>query len=183
MPSDLDSKIDLGSKSDFFERPSRTHTVSFNTSTNYCLQPPITVFHGDVLDKPYPEMQDCELVDWYEDRDFRKRYGFNLPVIADFVLYAKWRFIQQQHEVCFDSASRGIEVELVVHGQKVKRPPDPEWKGYDFGGWYLTDMPIEAYYYLFDTPVTQNIALCAMWTEQRPIGGSGPIDPIRPIRE
>jgi uncharacterized repeat protein (TIGR02543 family) len=128
-------------------------------------------------------MQDCELVDWYVDRDFRKRYEFNLPVTTDFILYAKWRFVQQQHEVYFCYSDRDTEVELVDHGQRLKRPPDPKRKGYDFFGWYLADGPDEDFYYLFDNPVTQNIRLWATWTEQRPIGGSGPIDPIRPIRE
>ena len=160
--------------------PKRMFTVAFNTCTYPNAVEPVDVRAGATVAKPEGlEKPSCEFVDWYVDRDLRRPYDFNTPVMADMVLYAKWKFIQGQHEIyfCDYPAYPDTTTVVVEHGQPLKKPRDPEKKGYTFIGWYLTDVPNEAFYYLFDTPVTQSLSLFPMYSESE-----RPEIPIRPIK-
>ena len=54
----------------------------------------------------------------------------------------------------------GVKTQEVKKGDKVIKPDDPEFDGYTFIGWYLSDKE-----YNFDTPVNSSITLDAMWEE------------------
>ena len=154
----------------------RAHTVSFNTSTPSTLIDPIRVMHGNIFERIGVERPFCEVDAWYVDRNLKKEYDFSQPVVEDLVLYARWRYEQPMYIVSF-CGDQTID-EFVKQGDTVKRPPDPVKRGYNFLGWYLTDVPDEAFYYIFDTPVVSNFALFPMWEElTKPIDG-----PIRPIK-
>jgi len=163
-----DEKI-INEKEKFREPAKRTCTVSFNACVNGLSEniiPPITVVSGGIFRRPPdPEKKDCRFAGWYADRELVKAYDFQLPVLADIVLYAKWVFVQEYHDMYFYYPD-GDFIKSVPHGQPMKRPPDPEKKGYEFLGWYYCDVPEEAYYYLFDTPVTESISLWGDWKEQ-----------------
>ena len=63
--------------------------------------------------------------------------------------------------VIFDSkGGTTVPNQVVPAGEKVQKPSDPYREGYKFEGWYLYQEP-----YDFDTPVTQELVLTAMWTE------------------
>ena len=155
----------------------RTCTVAFNTCTSPTLLDPVPVRYGDTVMKPSEiERINCELVGWYVDRNLKKAYDFDTPVVEDIVLYAKWKFVPPQHMVSFCDYQDTTDV-MADHGQPVKRPPDPIRRGYNFLGWYIIDVPEEVYYYIFDTPVVQSLTMWAMWEEQ----GRPALDPVRPI--
>jgi len=121
----------------------------------------VIVKAGQTVERPkeicYP---DCELVDWYIDRDLNKPYDFSMPVLSDLNLYAKWVFSAPTHEVCFED----MPPVIVKHGSTVERPRDPKRDGYTFLGWYiLAEIPIEDRLFLFNTPITQDINLNAVW--------------------
>jgi uncharacterized repeat protein (TIGR02543 family) len=172
---------ELTSRDDLTNPKKITCTVSFNTSTPQLYLPPITIIYGTSIPKPRVITRtDCELVDWYVDRDLKKPYNFASRVVADIVLYAKWKFVPYQHEVYFCTNESSDPV-LVEHGQAVKRPHDPKREGYVFLGWYLTDGPDETCYYIFDNPVTQGFVLFALWKEWKE--KTPPLnDPIRSIQ-
>ena len=160
----------------------RKVTVKFNTSSYYNLLDPVTLISGETLIEPTAlERMHCELAGWYVDRDLKKQFDFKIPIVEDMVLYAKWKYVAPMHLVSFCSYDETTDV-MAEHGQPVKRPRDPVRRGYTFGGWYLADVPDEEYYYLFDTPVIDNMIMWANWIEQeRPKDPIGPIGPIRPL--
>jgi len=153
---------------DGWKEATRIHIVSFNT----CIDPnptsSVEVRDGEALKRPKdPVKPGCRLVGWYADREKTKLYNFLAPVVSDMVLYAKWEYVmgltKMTHNITF-SAYFGSDSAIVRHGQTVERPPDPEMPGYDFTGWYLGEGGNdESLYYLFDTPVTQDMVLWAAW--------------------
>ena len=65
------------------------------------------------------------------------------------------------HTVRFDSnGGSGVAEQIVADGEKAERPDDPTYGENVFMGWQLNG---EAY--TFDTPVTSNITLKAVWTK------------------
>lgn len=63
--------------------------------------------------------------------------------------------------VSFDSrGGSAVKAVIVLSGSKVTKPSDPSREGYSFAGWYLEDDP-----YDFNTPVNEDITLCACWEE------------------
>ena len=66
------------------------------------------------------------------------------------------------HTVLFVDGEETIDV-VVVDGQLVERPDDPEREGWNFLGWFTDDTHTIAWD--FDTPVTENIILFAGWEE------------------
>lgn len=54
-----------------------------------------------------------------------------------------------------------IEQEMIAHGSILKRPEDPELKGYQLEGWYTDEALTEPYD--FTTPIENDITLYAKW--------------------
>lgn len=91
-----------------------------------------------------------------------KKYDFNLSVNSDLTLSAKWKSdgTTETFVVSFFT-NGGSEVESfeVAKGSSFTKPTNPTKDGFEFNGWYYMGTP-----YDFDTKVTENITLVALWT-------------------
>ncbi|MCK9537161.1 MAG: InlB B-repeat-containing protein, partial [Bacilli bacterium] len=82
--------------------------------------------------------------------DNLKVYGLNVP--------------KPKYEVLFNLDYEGapsIPSQVVKHGFKAIAPETPTREGYDFLGWYLGENEFN-----FNTPVSDNIELVAIWEEE-----------------
>jgi uncharacterized repeat protein (TIGR02543 family) len=124
----------------------------------------VTVNYGETVLEPNPNPTKTNhgFVGWYEDEEFTgESYDFDLPVIKDTTLYAKW-----DHNICtvtFVSNGEIVDTQTVAHTGKAESPEDPERIGYIFGGWY-EDEKFTGEGYNFDESVTDDITLYAKWT-------------------
>lgn len=139
---------------------------------------------GDTVTKPStdPAKEGSDFKGWYtksgKDGDWGSKYEFGTKVTSTdpIALYAK--FEKKTYTVTFDvSPSTGsVASQTVKYGEKATEPAVgdlPKLDGYAFAYWTLDD-----YYYDFDTPVTSNITLKAVWkpvehTVKFFIGGKG----------
>ena len=93
-----------------------------------------------------------------------KEYDFNSPVTKDITLVAKWEKIAENkvtYNVTFDTdGGSRISTKVVEEGKTVIKPSNPTKNGYEFVQWQL-----EGKTYNFNSKVTENITLKAVWKE------------------
>lgn len=90
-----------------------------------------------------------------------KEYDFDLPVNSDLTLSAKWESdgtVETFVVSFFTNGGSEIEPFEVAKGSSFTKPLDPKKDGFLFGGWYYMGEP-----YDFDSKVTENITLMALW--------------------
>ncbi len=104
---------------------------------------------------------------WYDAKEGGNKYTSNTvitPTSNTLTLYAHYsEESAKEWEVTFDSdGGSTVAKQTITDGGKVAKPDDPTKTGYNFKHWYLsTDTTKSAYN--FDTPVTGNITLKALW--------------------
>ena len=105
-----------------------------------------------------PVRADYTFEGWYADADFESKFDFDTEVEDGTVVYAK--LVHEPCVVTFDYDCPDIERQSmeVAYGDKVDSPTQPTREGYSFIGWYSG-----ASKYDFNTPVTKDITLTAMW--------------------
>lgn len=137
-----------------------THTVTFDTAGGTPVDAQ-TVNDGEqAIDPGTPVRDGYTFTGWLLDGE---PYDFTTPVTGDVTLVAGWEETPDPtpvtHTVTFDTANGGAPVKVtVVDGEPVGKPADPTYDGYTFAGWALDGEP-----YNFDTPVTGDITLTALW--------------------
>jgi uncharacterized repeat protein (TIGR02543 family) len=164
MPNDTDFK----EIRPFPPEKKKFFTVSFNICRNRDTPNPVEVLAGMTIEKPEdPAKPGCDFAGWYIDRQHTKLFNFKLPVNADMTLYAKWVATEATYDLIFHDypAYPDSTVVPVKHGQTAPKMEDPIKKGCTFLGWYLNDVPVEDWFYLFDTPVTEDLYFFPMWEE------------------
>ena len=140
---------------------SNLYTVSFDDGTNITTS---KVEEGGLVSKPAdPVKEGYEFKGWYVGADV---YDFETEVKADFTITAKFEQMKVEpvtYVVTFNSGEGASEVEsqTVVENELAKKPTDPVKEGYDFIGWYVGEKE-----YDFNTSVTGDITLTAMWKEK-----------------
>ena len=137
----------------------------------------VSVAYGNPVDRPADPVRDGYRFDgWLLDGE---PYDFTAPVTRDLTLDASWTRLT--HTVAFDTAGgTPIGPIAVDDGKPVLEPADPTRDGYEFSGWLLDGRP-----YDFDTPVTRDITLTALWDETPAVthlvtfdtAGGGRVDP------
>ena len=142
------------------------YTVSFNTVGGNAIDSVEVEKDGKVTKPANPTKSGYTFKYWSLAQD-GEEYDFNTPVTGDITLYAVWEENQDQVEkytVTFNAVG-GSEVSAieVEKDGKVAKPADPTKDGYIFKHWSLTENG-EAYD--FNTPVTSNITLYAVWEEE-----------------
>lgn len=149
----------------------RMYTVTFDTNGRGTAPAAQEVFCGDKAVKPAdPAASGYVFKGWYKfnNSSDRFRYDFDTPVTADLTLYGIW---QGDSIVTFDvGEGMGISpaLQCIPAGGKAVCPKEPRYMGYVFMGWY-TDNTVYRTKFDFDSEVTEDITLYALWKE--PVSG------------
>ena len=86
------------------------------------------------------------------------KYNFNTKVTKNMTLVAKWRKVSS-YTVTFNSnGGSSVSSQTIIDGEKATKPTDPTKNGYVFVEWQLNGKA-----YNFDSAVTGNITLTAVW--------------------
>lgn len=129
---------------------------------------------GKKVSKPSdPTKEGYRFVGWYLDGE---PYDFNSPVRGNITLEAHWEEDNggntdpsKSFTVTFNSNGGSVvESQRVELGKMLIEPQIPTREGYRFAGWYLDDEP-----YDFNTPVTRDITLVALWETDGEGGNEG----------
>ncbi len=146
-------------------------TVTFNTLGGSSVDSK-KIKDGEKVTKPdNPTREGYTFKYWSLSQDGAE-YDFNTPITADTTLYAVWEkevevppvVEDEKYTVTFDTVGGNVidSIEVEKDG-KVTKPADPTKEGYIFKHWSLTENG-EAYD--FNTQVTSNITLYAVWEEE-----------------
>ena len=140
----------------------KKYTVTFNTDGGSSISSK-KVAEGTRASKPTnPTRDGYTFVEWQLDG---KIYNFNTVVTKDITLKAVWKKngetkpVEEKYTVSFDSnGGSSKNNQIVVAGNKANKPANPTKNGYTFVEWQLDGKT-----YDFNTPVTKNITLKAVW--------------------
>lgn len=123
-----------------------------------------TVEHGSMVDSPNVNYTKDGYVFkyWALSTNLNQEYNWNTAVIDNIKLVAVWQEIGNNNVVTFDTNNGESIVNqvLVADGEKVSAPSQPTRVGYTFSHWALSG---ESSAYNFNTPVTSDITLVAVW--------------------
>ena len=134
------------------------YNVVFDTDGGTNVSPQLIIEDG-VIEKPVdPEKEGYEFAGWYYNGEL---FDFSTTVTEDITLEARWNAIDLLYTVTFNTlGGTSIDDVKVALNGKVSRPDDPEKEGYTFVEWQLNGVE-----YDFDSPVTNNIVITALWEE------------------
>ena len=100
------------------------------------------------------------MVEWRKEGE-TTAFDFNTPITANITLKAVWTINKYTVTFNTDEGTPVPSTEEVSYGDKVTEPTtDPIRTGYTFAGWQLEG---ETTAFNFDTPITANITLNAVW--------------------
>lgn len=145
------------------------YTVAFDSDGGTAVDAVLVKENETVSQPEDPEKKGYKFLGWYLNDE---AYDFNLAVLSDLTLKAKWELIPEDitepeityYIVTFD-ADGGSKVESakVKEGDAVTAPKDPTKEGFTFEGWYNGKVK-----YDFKKAVTKDITLKAQWKEVEP---------------
>ena len=134
--------------------------VTFVTGEHAGAIDPVTVKFGSTIEAP--EVKTAEgytFGGWYADELLTKEYNFALPIIEDTTIYAR---IGEAVTVTFDTnGGSDIDPAVIIKGDKVAKPADPENSGYVFGGWFKENTFENVYN--FEDAVYSDTTIYAEW--------------------
>lgn len=156
-----------------------TFLITFNTDGGSVVSP-LKLEENSKIDKPAdPTKEGYKFLGWYyKVGEEEKVFDFeNTIVTENIVIYAKWEKIEQQvspksssqnktntYVVTFDSnGGSKVSSQTVKENNIAKKPADPTKSGYTFVEWRLNGKA-----YNFNSKVTKNITLVAVWNENKP---------------
>ena len=129
------------------------YTVTFDSNGGTSV-PSQLVNHGDAITFVRPTREHYTFRGWQLNGE---PYSISDSVTENMTLVAIWEI--HQHTVTFDSnGGSALDSQEVNYNEIATRPTDPTRGGYQFKGWLLNGSP-----YNFDTPITGNITLTAVW--------------------
>ncbi len=137
---------------------------------------------GDTVVKPAtdPAKEGCDFLGWYikKGTEWGSKYDFDARVTSTDAIELHAKFEKKTFTVTFDAngGTGGMSAQKVEYGQKATEPTEgdrPTLAGYMLAYWTLED-----YYYDFESSVTSDITLKAVWkpveyTVKFYIGGEG----------
>lgn len=147
--------------------PQSSYTVTFNTDGGSTI-PSQSVESGKLATKPEnPTKTGLEFLGWYHGGI---PFSFLTPITADITLTARWKDPSKTYyTVTFKIDGEVVDTQTVEKGERVLEPADPTKDGYDFMGWYTGDETG----FDFDAPITEDIALEAVWKKNAGTSGGG----------
>lgn len=163
---ELKAKNDFKNKNPLLYKPENfdcAHTVSFDyggkaEGTSEVVQ------YGKMVTKPAdPKADGYQFKGWYTQENDGELFDFTQPIKEDVTVYAHWSEVKPDHTVYFDCGSQAKGFSVVVQYEKtVKKPTDPEAKGYQFDGWYTQEnggVPFD-----FNQKITKDVTVYAHWS-------------------
>lgn len=120
------------------------------------------VYDSDVA-LPEPKCDDYVFEGWFTDANTTEPFVQGQEKSEDFHLYAKWSKAKSPvvHTVRLVFNDGRADVTLNVADGIPASVPQPDREGYRFDGWYFDGSDTQ----YADQPVTEDIVLCAKWTE------------------
>ncbi|MBS4219173.1 InlB B-repeat-containing protein [Bacillus sp. FJAT-49711] len=137
------------------------YLVVFNSNGGSTVASEI-VNHNDKVIKPENPTKTGHIFDnWYIDTLFTNTYDFDLPIMDNTTLYAKWTI--KQYTVRFESNGGNNVSDINVNfGDKATTPKAPSKLGHTFKGWYTNALLTELYD--FQNNVASDMTLYAKWS-------------------
>ncbi|MFR9503955.1 MAG: InlB B-repeat-containing protein [Rikenellaceae bacterium] len=137
------------------------YTVTFESNGGSSVSSQTVAYNEMATEPTEPTKTGCSFAGWYSDSALTTAYNFNIAVIENITLYAKWS--TNQYSVSFESnGGSNITTQYVDYGSTATEPTSPTKTGYTFAGWYSDSALTTAYN--FNTAVTENITLYAKWS-------------------
>ena len=136
-----------------------TYSVIFESNGGSLVETQI-VKKDDTVKKPLNPVKEGYVFD--EWTYLGKTYDFNLKVVSDLKLVAKWTKLDdsiETYNIEFDTDGGSlVSKQILIKGNKVEKPINPTKEGYNFVGWTLNDE-----IYDFDSIVEKDLKLKAKW--------------------
>ena len=138
--------------------------VTFDTNDGTAIDP-VEIGYDTKLTKPAdPQKEHYSFLGWYTDEALTTAFNFDMPVISDMTLYAKWKLNEFTVSFNANGGDTPVASKEVIYGKAYGDLPVPTRTGYTFNGWYTAETggtKIEA-----GTSVTAatNHTLYAQWT-------------------
>lgn len=116
-----------------------------------------------ILDDSQPTRTGYTFRFWATSPNSSIAYNLNLPVTNDLTLYAIWKINTYTVSFNLDGGSGSFPSKTINYGSTVSKPTvNPTKDGFVFKYWALSGQTTE---YNFNTPITTNITLVAIWEE------------------
>jgi uncharacterized repeat protein (TIGR02543 family) len=142
------------------------YTVTFNANGGGSV-PSQTIAYGNTVTQPTPPAKaGYTFIGWYADASFTTLWNFpSNTVTCDTTLHAKWaENSKKTFTVTFEAnGGSGVDKQLVVEGDTVKKPTQPTKTGHIFVGW-CSDAACTLLWNFTIDKVTGDVTLYAKWT-------------------
>ncbi len=133
-------------------RELETYTITFNNDDGNIYITSKVKEDSTVTQPANPTKSGYTFKEWQLDG---KKFDFKTKITKDMTLNAVYTKDSIKYTVTFDS---GVASQIVGEGEKVTKPANPTKSGYNFIEWQL-----DGNEYDFNTPVTRNISLTALF--------------------
>ena len=140
-----------------------TYTVTFDTDEGTPILPTEEVSYGDKVTEPTtdPTKEGHDFVEWRKEGE-TTAFNFGTPITGSITLKAIWSDKSLFKVTFIDGETDTIAKRRVPEGEKAIKPTtDPTKEGHTLVEWQLEG---ETTAFDFDTPITGNITLKAVWT-------------------
>ena len=157
---------EIGNMNPMLNNPKEFHyapTVSFECGDPEKKTSKVVEYEGIVTPPADPIAKGHQFDGWYTKENGGVPFDFNQKITKDVTVYAHWSEVKPDHTVYFDCGSQAKGFSVVVQYEKpVKKPTDPEAKGYQFDGWYTQEnggVPFD-----FNQEITKDVTVYAHWS-------------------
>ncbi|MBP5684501.1 MAG: InlB B-repeat-containing protein [Bacilli bacterium] len=131
------------------------YTVTFNSNGGSSVASQSVIKNGKATKPANPTKTGYTFKEWQLNN---QTYDFNTPVTSNITLTAVWNI--NKYTVTFNSnGGSSVASQTVSYNGKATRPANPTKTGYTFKEWQVNNKT-----YDFNTPITGNITLTAIWT-------------------
>lgn len=151
-----------------FNKKTLTYNVTFETNGGTPIETQI-VKKGEIVKKPANPEKDGYIFDNWTY--LGKIYDFNLKVVSDLNLVAKWTKVDddvETYNIVFNTdGGSAVSMQIIKKGEMANKPINPIKDGYTFIGWTLDDE-----IYDFEKIVEKNLELKAKWEKIKESNGN-----------
>ena len=138
------------------ENTTEKFVVKFDSDGGTTISNQVVDKGSKVIEPTTPTREGYTFVEWQLDG---KAYDFNSSVESNIELKAKWE--KNEYTVTFNSdGGTSVKSQTIYEGSKATKPANPTREGYTFVEWQLDGKT-----YDFNTKVTKDITLKAVWKE------------------